>query len=281
LTFGKSLIHNARMVEFFIDWAQADWAYLLGVIHGDGSIASRSISITVGGGDSDYLDVLVGITSSLGLNPKLYRAANGCHRLDVNGQRLRDEIAPFKSKGRWRWPSSLNIPHYLAGVFDTDGSVSSSVKNIQIVLILKRGGNLKRLAKMINGLGIGRIEARDTRGSLRGAEYLTETIRLSGKDRIEDFSRAVELRHPKKKAKLDALCSYIRQRGEDTPMWRKVATRITGKPLTLQEIMAEFELTEDQVKSILSILRKKGVLKFHPPTATRYFVEKKKRHERN
>src|SRR4051812_41381216 len=117
-----------------IDWTLPDWSYLLGVVHGDGSIAPRSVCISVGHKDGDYASLLSELWERFGCRPKLYRGRSGL-RLDVHDKPLRDAFAAYKERGIWQWPAGLHAPSYLAGVFDTDGCVPApSSKRLVIVL---------------------------------------------------------------------------------------------------------------------------------------------------
>lgn len=56
-----------------LDFSSPDWAYLLGVFHGDGTVGPRSVTIAVGYQDAAYSRVLTRVLKSLQLTPKIYR----------------------------------------------------------------------------------------------------------------------------------------------------------------------------------------------------------------
>ncbi len=246
-----------------IDWAQEDWSYLLGAVHGDGSIAPRSVCISVGYKDADYADVLVGLWRTLGVSPKTYRARSAL-RLDVHSRALRDAFAPFKKRGRWGWPEALSESDYLAGVFDTDGCVSLP-KSKHISIVLKRSGNLRRLAPMLERLGIRKPLVKDRVSTWDGRPYEIEQIVLTGMDRIVAFSDAVRLRHPRKAARLAEMRVHIDAIRSCVPLWQRVGAWLQEEPKTWEEIAAKFSLTQPQVASVLQNLRCYATVETIPP----------------
>lgn len=248
---------------YIINWAQSDWAYLLGVVHGDGSIAPRSVSISVGYMDADYADYLVSMWVALGFDPKTYRGRTAL-RIDVHSKALRDVFSPFKQRGIWSWPDGLDVAAYLAGVFDTDGCVPTPDSK-RLVIVLKRSGNLSRLVPMLSSLGIREASARDTATNYKGAKYETETITLSGMDRVVAFSSAVRLRNPRKAARLLEMRRLVDSKLAHVPLWRKVGIWLQAEPRTWEEIASEFGLTKRQVDSVLDNIRKNASVQTIPP----------------
>ncbi len=178
-----------------IDWTVPEWAYMLGVVHGDGHISKRSVSISVGYKDQDYAQILLLLWSQMGFSPKVYRPRSAL-KIEVHSKELRNVFHQFKFKQKWSWPECLHWPDYLAGVIDTDGCVT---KNKSITIGLKRTGNLPRLAQEISKLGVREIKSKDTEQVFGGKQYLTETITICGMDRMVSLCRDVNLRHPRKK----------------------------------------------------------------------------------
>ena len=246
-----------------MNWTQPDWSYLLGVVHGDGSIAARSVSIAVGYKDAEYADYLVSTWIALGFEPKTYRGRTAL-RIDVHNKALRDVFSAFKRRGIWSWPDGLDVAAYLAGVFDTDGCVPAPAAQ-RLVIVLKRSGNLRRLVPMLALLGIREASARDTATTYKGARYETETITLSGMDRVVAFSSAVRLRNPRKAARLLEMRALVDSKLAHAPLWRKVGLWLQEEPRTWEEIASEFGLTKRQVDSVLENIRKNASVQTIPP----------------
>jgi len=247
-----------------INWQDKDWSYLLGVIHGDGSIAPRSIDISVGYGDRDYADMLMSLWESLGYSPKMYRPRSAL-KVSVHSKALRDELAPFKQKGLWSWPEGLCESEYLSGVFDADGWASSLPGGSKrIGITLKRSGNLKRLASYLDHLGILGVTVKESVRSYNGRPYEVESILICDSARISQFGDLMNLRHARKAAMFDAVYQRARNYLNRVPLWRKVGLWLAEEPRNWREIAQEFNLSRDQVDSVLGNLRKKANIQTTP-----------------
>lgn len=256
-----------------MNWSTPDSAYLLGVIHGDGHLGNRSIEISVGYKDQEYADIMTQLLISLGFRPKVYRQRSAL-RIDVHSVALRRELGPLKIKGTWSWPEDLNIPHYIAGVFDTDGYVGVA-QTKRIGITLKRSGNLARLAQYLSAAGVGEFRARDTVSSFKGKLYETETITICGMDRVLRFISTVTLRNPRKLERCRLMRQHILELKADIPLWLKVAEWCELEPRTWKEISCQFGMTKAQVDSVLGNIKAyRTVTVIPPPEAlSRYSVK--------
>lgn len=244
-------------------WSDPDWSYLLGVVHGDGSIAPRSISISVGYKDADYADVLAALWGKLGFYPKIYRARSAL-RIDVHSKELRDLFAPLKQFGIWSLPGEIDAANYIAGIFDTDGCVAQPERKF-ICIGLKRSGNLATILPLVCSLGIRPPRVRDTSSTFKGKRYETETMKLSGMDRIVAFSNSVSLRHPRKAARILEMRIIVDEIMARVPLWRRVGLWLSGEPRTWEEIAMKFSLQKRQVDSVLDNLRRYASVETIPP----------------
>lgn len=258
------------MLVMEINWQLPDWAYLLGVIHGDGSISRRSLSISVGYRDQDYAAVLVDIWRCLGFDPKVYRPRSAL-RIDVHSVALRDAFAPFKKSGRWSWPESFHAGAYVSGVIDTDGHVTKP-SGKTIVVVLKRSGNLSKLAGLFVEMGCDGARVRDATTKYAGKLYEIEELKLHRMDSVLALASHIELRHPRKALRLAEMVAHITEIRARVPLWKRVAGWISEEPRTWKEIASQFQLTKSQVDSLLLLIRRNARLESIPPpeALTRY-----------
>lgn len=258
-----------------INWHNEDWAYMLGVIHGDGSISTRSVRISVGYKDQAYGDVLAETWERLGYAPKVYRPRSAL-AIDVHSKALRDALAPYKANGIWQWPDGLNQPEYLAGVFDTDGYASLSAGKKQIGITLKRSGNLARLAEVLRGLGIPDVEARDEVSAYGGKPYEIETIRITDAARIVQLARLLKLRNERKAQMLEAVRAYAQDILDRVPLWKQIGLWLEENgPADWREIAEAFGLSKAQFESAMQHLKRNAEVNVIPPPImlTRYEVK--------
>lgn len=247
-----------------IDWSLPNWSYMLGVVHGDGSVGHpRTISVSVGYKDTDYAECLMGTWVQLGESPKLYRARTAL-RVDVHSRVLRDEFALYKSRGRWSHPPNLDPGQYLAGVFDTDGCVSTPTSK-HVSICLKRSGNLSTVSKMLSNLGVGDFRVIDRTSKFKGQPYDVETLLISGMDRIARFFSLVVLRSARKADRAAAMLAHIEEIRSRVPLWREVGLWLQEEPRTWEEIAIRFSLTRRQVDSVVQNLRRYTTVSVLPP----------------
>lgn len=256
-----------------IDWSNPDWAYLLGVVHGDGCVAPRSIDIAVGYKDAEYADSLIALWRRLGYEPKVYRPRSAL-KLSFHSAALARVFRQFKSKGIWSLPEHLSLGHWLAGVFDTDGCVSLASKKCAVVITLKRSGNLQLVADALEQIGTARPTVHNRVSKFNGKDYKVEELRLTSFANILAFSKEVYLRHPRKKQRLLETISYIDAVQSVVPLWKQIA-EYCKEPRTWKEIATQFSITKDQVDSALQRIKAEREVEIIPPpeALTRYLVK--------
>lgn len=256
-----------------LNWKNETLSYLLGVVQGDGTVSTRSICITVGDKEVAYKNTILQLWRDLGYKPKLYKIRS-TFRIDVNSRDLTDEFRPFKQNGLWRLPPDINLSEWVAGIFDTDGCVSNNIHTRQIVIVLKRSGNLNFVQEYFSSLGMVNVSVNDTTNKFNNKIYPTETLRLSSQHNILLFAKHVPLRHPRKAERLANIITYIEESRSKIPRWKQVADFL-GEPKTWKEIARQFDLTKDQVDSVMQIVKAKTVVEILPPpeALTRYRVK--------
>lgn len=252
-----------------INWSDEKWAYLLGVIHGDGSIAPRSITVCVGYKDAEYAEYLISVFRDLGCEPKVYRP-RAAMSIQFHSAELQRQFAPFKKNGVWSIPDNLNSAAWLAGIIDTDGCVSLANRKCAVIITLKRSGNLYHAVSQLEKIGIPGASVKETNSTYGGKVYPIETLRLTSFTNILKFANAVKLRHPKKAARLQETKNYILQCQAHVPLWKEVGIWLEGEPRTWEEIATHFNLTKDQVDSVMQNLKRYAEVEVIPPPKTLY-----------
>lgn len=243
-----------------IDWTNPDWSYLLGVVHGDGTISARSVIVCVGYKDPDYANLIVELWHNLGFKPKIYRKRSAMS-IEVHSRALRDQFALYKRPGLWTLPERFDAGQWVSGIFDTDGTVTSTPK-CAIIISLRRSGNLNLVRDALEGFGIGPVRVIEGVSKFNGRPYEIETVRLSSFKNISRFSEATELRYPKKVERLRVMLDYIESK---TPLWKKVAQFLSESPKTWKEVAGEFGLTKDQFDSVIQNVKKECEVETIPP----------------
>jgi hypothetical protein len=266
-----------------IDWMQDDWSYMLGVVHGDGHISDRSVSVSVGYKDQGYADVLTELWKELGFQPKVYRPRSAL-RIDVHSKKLRDQFAVFKRKGIWSWPESLNVSEYLSGVFDTDGYSSITGGKKQIGVTLKRSGNLNHLISLLESVGINGLMVKNEISKFKGIDYETESIRITDSVRISRLASILELRNQRKAKMLDDVRCQADSYLNAVPLFREVGLWIEKEgSKSWEDISIHFGLTKKQCESVMQNLRQFAEIRVIPPPKiyTKYEVIRWKTEEKN
>lgn len=247
-----------------INFTNPDWAYLLGVIHGDGHISKRTIEISVGHNASFYADTLIALITELGFSSCLYDKKS-CIRIDINSQKLANDFRKFKNNGIWSIPVNINKPHYLAGIIDTDGCVSnvfSKQKKMAVIISLKKSGNLLKVGELLTDIGFRDIHVNYRNAKYKNAEYPIETIALTGEDRMRLFYKKIQLRHKLKKDKMETI---IQDYDANKSLSRIIAEQLKITPLSIPEIMTKYNLNKRQADSILQNLRNQYKIQTIPP----------------
>lgn len=249
-----------------MDWDNKNWSYLLGVIQGDGCINKRSISITVGAKEKEYLEYLSELIQDVGYNPKV-NSYRGCYRIDINSTDLTKKICCYKTQSIWSIPNNLDLGSYVAGVFDTDGCVSMPTKSGGkfIIITLKRSGNLKIIKNIFDAWGMENVKVNERMSKFGGKPYPIEEIKISSAHNIKIFNNNVHLKHEKKKERLAKMINLITERENEVPLWEKVAKFMEQNPKNSYEIMNEFNITKDQFDSAIQNIKKHFEVKTIPP----------------
>lgn len=256
-----------------VDFKDPRWSYLLGVVHGDGHVAPRSISIAVSYKEPGYVGVLTELFGDLGFSPKLYRART-TYKVEVHSRALAQQLALTKSAGVWTIPSDVCPAAYFAGVIDTDGHLTKAPQR-QVVICVKRSGNLERLVLCLSRVGLRCNPVRPRIARYCGQPYEVEETRWSGADQIEWIAGRCVLRHQRKADRLSGMMTEILASRAQTPPWVQIAGWLSECPRDADEIGARFGLTKRQVDSALDQIRAKTDLEIIPPprVLTKYRVK--------
>lgn len=246
----RPILFSGPMIR---SYASADWSYFLGVVHGDGHVAKRSISISVSYREPEYLAELIGLVGRLGYEHKLYRPRTA-YRLDIHNAALANQLRLTKSRGIWSIPDDIQIGSYLAGLIDTDGHLTKSPQR-QVVITLKRSGNLERLVQRLAGTGLRSNPVKNKTTNFKGTPYEIEEIRWAGSDQIEWFARNCTLLHPRKSRRLAAMMAEIEAIRSSKPLWQTVSDWLAEAPRDIEEIMLRFSLTKRQADSVLGNIK--------------------------
>jgi hypothetical protein len=246
-----------------VDFSCPNWSYLLGVIHGDGHIAKRSISISVSYKEPGYAELLCELWRTLGFEPKTYRPRSAL-RVDVHDAALAKVLLQTKCSGRWAIPLEVDIGHYFAGVIDTDGHATKPPKRA-VVITLKQSGNLLKLCARLESAGLRCLPVRERVSNFNGLPYDIEEASWTAMDQIEWIGRNVPLRHPRKRARLQEMQSEIAVVRSRIPLWRQVAEWLTKEPRDVDEIMVHFKLTKRQVDSVMDNIKAHRDVEVIPP----------------
>lgn len=261
--------------DLSVDFSDPRWSYLLGVVHGDGHVARRSVQIAVGYKDQDYADHLHSELRELGYLPKIYRPRNAL-RLDVHCSQLAATLRHTKSNGIWTIPQDVRIGDYLSGVIDTDGHITKHPAR-RIVITLKRSGNLEHLRSRLALEGLRSNGVRETTSTFKGKPYEIETILWTSMEHLQWIGERCSLKHPRKAARLSEILREIQQIKAAVPLWKRVAHYLTEAPRDIEEIMTAFDLTKKQVDSVMCLIKRECDVAIIPPprTLTKYQVRSK------
>ena len=255
-----------------IDYSSREWSYMLGVIHGDGHVAKRSVEIAVSYKEAAYADTLVAMWKGLGFQPKVYRPRSAL-RINVHSAALADDLRETKLRGLWTIPQDVRVGDYFAGIIDTDGHATKPPQR-QVVVTLKRSGNLHRLCDKLVGAGLRCNPVKERTSSYLGRPYEIEELRWSGGDQIKWIATNCPLRHPRKADRLLSMQEEVLAIKADVPLWRRVAEWIAGEARDYDEIRARFSLTKRQADSVMDNIKANCRVEIIPPprVLTKYRV---------
>lgn len=179
---------------------RAGFEYLIGVLHGDGCVIGNRFEIAVGFDDEKYCDELMKIIKkTTGLSAKKYRNKYaGCFYTQVFSANLADKLKGYKDKKKWTIPDLEYPEEYLAGLFDTDGYITSWGG---LAIAQKDLGNLENIVLLFEKVGI----PCTLRKYVRTNGYKTEVISIR-KRLLKEFSENIPIKHPRK---IEHLAKYI------------------------------------------------------------------------
>lgn len=248
-----------------IDWSNKDWSYLLGVVHGDGNVSTRSIRVSVSYKDKEYANTITELWDKLGYDPKVYRPRTAL-AIDVHNSILTNELRKYKFNGKWALPAGLDKNHWMAGIIDTDGTVTIASKKCAVIITLKRSGNLEHVRDALGEIGICGVNIHNRISKFRGKEYEVEEMRLTSFDKILQFNKYVPLRHPRKLLRLKNIIQHIEDAKARIPLWEQVGIWLQdNEPQTWEEIANKFNLTKDQFDSVIQNLKRHASIQVLPP----------------
>ncbi|MFC1621998.1 LAGLIDADG family homing endonuclease [Patescibacteria group bacterium] len=183
------------------------YEYLLGVYLGDGTPYNKyGIKITTA--EDGYRDVLMKLMQSL--EPRLGRGKETCHRIYAGlAKNPCDHMfVPFKKNFYWLHLPKLKHPEeFVAGVFDTDGSIRkrkwTKKDTYEIMIYQKRRENLIKIAKIMEPLliypALRRVGTKD-----KVMFYLD----ITHPTQMKIFAKQIPSRHPRKKTILRECENY-------------------------------------------------------------------------
>lgn len=110
---------------------QREEEYFLGVFLGDGNASSKNrIDIFVGSAEKEWLSIVVRVIEDVFfIQPKVYKQHSWLYRVAIHSSVLWNQYKEFKRKGVWYLPKIEHPAFLLAGIFDTDGSVSFGLRD--------------------------------------------------------------------------------------------------------------------------------------------------------
>lgn len=254
-----------------IDFSNPNWSYILGVIHGDGNVSKRSVSVSVSHKSPEYVRTISLIWKKLGYNPKIYNKRS-CVCIDVHSKELAECIKKYKDNGVWHMPKNIDKFQWLSGIYDTDGCVSDPLKKRAINITLKRTGNIKHVVAALSKCGI-RVKAYNRTSKYLGRDYEIEVANITSLDGIIKFNEKISLRHRKKSARLKQAVKYANNYFSVVPLWLKIANYMKS-PQTSQTVKRHFKISQDTFESCLQLIKRKCKVKTIPPpkTLTQYQV---------
>lgn len=258
-----------------LDFSNPDWAYFLGVVHGDGNISTRSICIAIGYNAIYYKESIICLLDDLGLHYKICNTKSAI-RVDINNTKLTNVFREYKKDGKWFIPPEINIENYIAGIIDTDGCVSntstklSKHRKMAVIINLKRSGNLLKVGALLTQLGFRDIVVHNRIMKYNKKPYPFESLCITGMDRLKLFNDKIKLRHKLKKEKMDSIIKGINEfefkKNKSVP--QQLAEQLKVKPMSIIDIMTTYNLTKSQADSAMQNLRKKHKIQSIPPVPT-------------
>lgn len=188
---GRFKIKNFYSLDFSIPTA----SYLLGVIHGDGSVIERLCKVTVGVGKQDkaYAEVLNGLFNSLGIRTKIYERRTYFEVACVS-KLLTEQLLQYKRDSLWKLPPNLDLAEWVAGLIDTDGSVKKNAVEIS----QKDNGNLDLAETAVSQLGFVGHTFRKYKNHPVYKDFVYALLSISWLRDLRLVKDLIPLKHPRK-----------------------------------------------------------------------------------
>jgi hypothetical protein len=189
--------------------------YLLGVLHGDGSILfNRSkngrtpsgITIPVSPKDEPYADRMIEIVSLAYPNTKprkKYSNSSNMYRVNFFNAEIARNLYRFKQNGKWHVPELSHPEFYLAGLWDTDGYVGKT-RRLALELSVKSSSNLFQVENIMKELGFSSVKIRVKKYSNKLGSFSSDRIVLQSKQNALMFKELIPLQHYRKQMEMDA-----------------------------------------------------------------------------
>ena len=199
--------------------------YLLGVIHGDGYVKCRRrsgiILIPIALRDEAYKNALKLIFErAYGYMPQEF-LHNNCFYLQVCSVKIAEEFVRYKNDGRWLLPELEYPEEYLAGLWDTDGSIQFQMYRYKkgnrvgytvsryIGLEQKSNGNLKLVVPILKSLNFNPSLRTYIYENKLGV-FKKDVIRVPSPD-FARFKSIIPLKHSRKIIALEKVVGYKRR----------------------------------------------------------------------
>ena len=207
-----------------------DYEYLLGAYLGDGNKYNNfGIRYTVSHKDSDYADVLMELLkphnpiSKIEKSDKytVFRIVCGWEKTPLN-----QWFHPYMEDGFWNLPEIRYPGHFLAGLYDTDGSARKR-KNFktathEIVLYSTHRENLELLLDLHAQV--------DLYPTLARHDKKMWILRITHWTQTKIFEKNVPLRHPRKRAIVATAGDRVKFfQPVDDIVWPRVKARESGR----------------------------------------------------
>lgn len=259
--FGRSVGKSNLVFMEKVDWADKDWSYLLGAMHGDGCIRfehknkeagvfiPRGIIFAVGKSDIDYAYRLQEILSNKNLNAKIYKGKNGLSVV-VNSSLLASFFYEYKKNSLWSLPLNISCADYVAGLIDTDGTIGKK----RIAISQKSNGNLDKILPFFNLLN---IEAHfyTIETTYKKNPYYFDSVTICKTSEIIKLLGLIELRHPRKQIlALQTLewANKVKMAKQVPALADQVVELITTQELSKKEICTLLNISGEQFHNVIS-----------------------------
>lgn len=236
-------------------------SYMLGVIHGDGHVSQRSVSITVDRKTPEYSEKLKSAWIELGYSPKSYLDSSGNSKIEVHSIALATELRKFKKVDRWMFPHMpSDCCQYLAGLIDTDGWVSKpESKHNRINITQKSGDKLPNIRCVLDEIGFNHIDIITRNNNMiRGKPYPIDVIWWTNQDDVLLFAKTIPLKHEYKARRLEQCVEGINRIRSENKSYHVLRILRINNGATIPMICSETGFSRYDVLHILNALRRQS-----------------------